>query len=211
MHMEKVIQKKGKQVTRRNFLKGFGGGALGAAVVPKWIAQESSVVKTSEGEVPLYSLKKITLTVNGLKCTLIVEPQETLLEALREGLNMTGTKKTCGRGECGGCTVLVDGEPVYSCMFLAFRADGKQVTTIEGLAPGSTLHPVQQAFIDKDGYQCGFCTPGMILSSVALLNKNPNPDTEEIKKELAGNLCRCGNYTKIFEAVAEAAKNMRGS
>lgn len=201
----------GKTVTRRNFLKGFGGGALGAAVVPKWIAQESSVLKTSEGEVPLYSLKKITLTVNGLKHTLIVEPRETLLEALREGLNMTGTKKSCGRGECGGCTVLVDGEPVYSCMFLAFRADGKEVTTIEGLAPGGALHPIQQAFIHKDGYQCGFCTPGMILSSAALLKKNPNPDMEEIKKGLAGNLCRCGNYTKIFEAVAEAAKNMRRS
>jgi len=155
--------------------------------------------------------KQIILTVNEKKFSLVVEPRETLLHVLRERLNLTGTKMTCNQGECGGCTVLLDGNPVYSCLYLAIRADGKKITTVEGLATDGKLHPVQQAFIEKDAYQCGYCTPGFIVSSVALLNKNKNPTLEEIKKGLSGNLCRCGNYSKIYEAASVASKSMRRS
>lgn len=208
--MEEKKKKKKKTFTRRDFLKGFGGGALGAAVVPKLLAQEVSSLETKSGKVPLYSKKEISLIVNERQISLVVEPRETLLHVLRERLNLTGTKKICDRGECGGCTVLLDGLPVYSCLYLAIRADGKKITTVEGLASADKLHPVQQAFIEKDGYQCGFCTPGFIMSSAAFLNKNKSPNLEEIKEALSGNLCRCGNYFKIYEAVSAAAsKSMR--
>lgn len=207
--MEKSKKKKNRTFTRRDFLKGFGGGAIGAAVTPSLLAQDKSALQTQEGKITLFSKKQITLTVNKKKFTLMVESEETLLHVLRERLNLTGTKKTCGRGECGGCTVLLDGKPVYSCMYLAVRADGQNITTIEGLAADGKLHPVQQAFIDKDAYQCGFCTPGFIVSSAALLNTNPNPSREDIKKALSGNLCRCGNYVKIYDAVSAASKSTR--
>lgn len=209
--MEKGKKKKSKTFTRRDFLKGFGGGAVGAAVAPKLLAQDVASLQTEKGKIPLYSKKQITLTVNEKKFPLVVEPRETLLHVLRERLNLTGTKMTCSRGECGGCTVLIDGNPVYSCMYLAIRADGKEITTIEGLATNGKLHSVQEAYIQKDAYQCGFCTPGFIMSSVALLNKNQNPNLEEIKNGLQGNICRCGNYFKIYDAVSAASKNTRGS
>lgn len=204
-------RKKRKTFTRRDFLKGFGGGALSAAVVPKYVSRDLAALQTKEGKVPLYSRKQITVTVNKKNYSLEVEPRETLLHMLRERLNLTGTKMTCNHGECGGCTVLLDGKSVYSCLTLAIRADGKKVTTIEGLGAEDKLHPVQQAFIDKDGYQCGFCTPGFIMSSLALLEKNKNPALEEIKSGLAGNICRCGNYLKIYEAVSAASRKMRSS
>ncbi len=207
--MEKPKKKKSKTFTRRDFLKGFGGGAIGAAVTPSLLAQDKTALQTKEGKIPLFSQKQITLTVNGKKLTLVVEPGETLLHVLRERLNLTGTKKICGRGECGGCTVLLDGKPVYSCMYFAIKANGAKITTIEGLATDGKLHPVQQAFIDKDAYQCGFCTPGFIMTSVAYLNTNKNPSREEIKKALSGNICRCGNYVKIYDAVSTASKNTR--
>jgi len=122
---------------------------------------------------------------------------------------LTGTKRTCNRGECGGCTVLLNGTPVYSCHMLALQADGGEILSVEGLAKGDKLHPVQQAFIDKDAYQCGFCTPGFIMASVALLNKTKTPSPEDIRAALAGNLCRCGNYQKIYEAVSSASETMR--
>jgi len=207
--MEKTKNGKRKTFTRRKFLQGFGGGALSAAVVPKLLAQDVVSLRLKEGTVPLYSKKQITLTVNGNKFSLVVEPRETLLHLLRDRLNLTGTKRTCDRGECGGCTVLVDGNPTYSCLYLAIRADGKKITTVEGLATEKKLHSVQQAFIDKDAYQCGFCSPGFIMSSVALLNKNKNPTLAEIKTALSGNICRCGNYLKIYQAVSAASKSMR--
>lgn len=207
--MEKKDKKKRKTLTRRAFLKGFGGGALGAAVVPKLLVQDITQLETKEGNIPLYSRKEIALIVNEKQLSLVVEPRETLLDVLRERLGLTGTKKTCDRGECGACTVLVDGLPVYSCLYPAVRADGKKITTIEGLAAGDKLHPVQQAFIDKDAYQCGFCTPGLIISSASFLDKNQNPSLDEIKAALSGNLCRCGNYLKIYEAVVSASKIMR--
>ena len=201
--------KKGKIYTRRDFLRGFGSGALGAAVAPKLLAQKAESIQPKEGSVPVFGRKQITLTINGQKITWIVAPQETLLDLLRDQFNLTGTKKVCDRGECGGCTVLLNGNPVYSCMYLAIRADGAEITTIEGLAEQDKLHPIQQAFVDEDGYQCGFCTPGIIMSSVAFLEKAKNPSLEQIKLALSGNLCRCGNYIKIYKAVGEAAKQMR--
>lgn len=198
--------KKGKAFTRRDFLKGFGSGTLGAALAPKLLAQNAGSVQTKEGEVPVYSSKKISFTLNGKKLTLVVEPQETLLDVIREKLNLTGAKKICDRGECGGCTVLLDGKPVYACMYLAIRAEGATIQTVEGLADEDKLQPLQQAFIDYDAYQCGFCTSGFLMTSSAFLKKNARPSHEEIKKALSGNICRCGNYTKIYQAIAEAAK-----
>jgi xanthine dehydrogenase YagT iron-sulfur-binding subunit len=203
------MEKKRNALTRRDFLKGFGSGALGAAVAPKLLSQEAESIQTKKGEIPFYTKKHITMTVNEKEITMVVEPQETLLDVLRDKLNLTGAKKMCDRGECGGCTILLDGKPVYSCMYLAIRADGANITTVEGLASKGKLDPVQQAFIDKDGYQCGFCTSGFLMSSVAFLKKTKNPQLEDIKKALSGNLCRCGNYFKIYQAVEEAAKIMR--
>jgi xanthine dehydrogenase YagT iron-sulfur-binding subunit len=206
--MEKSEKKEGRTFSRRDFLKGFGGGALGAAVAPKLLAQAENI-QTKQGSVPVFSQKRITLTINGQKISWVVEPQETLLDLLRENFNLTGAKKICDRGECGGCTVLLNGKPVYSCMYLAVRADGAEIMTVEGLAEQDKLHPLQQAFIDGDGYQCGFCTPGIILSSLAFLEKTKNPSLDQIKTALSGNLCRCGNYFKIYQAVGDAAKQMR--
>jgi xanthine dehydrogenase YagT iron-sulfur-binding subunit len=203
------MEKKRNALTRRDFLKGFGSGALGAAVAPKLLSQEAESIQTKKGEIPFYTKKHITMTVNEKEITMVVEPQETLLDVLRDKLNLTGAKKMCDRGECGGCTILLDGKPVYSCMYLAIRADGANITTVEGLASKGKLDPVQQAFIDKDGYQCGFCTSGFVMSSVAFLKNTKNPQLEDIKKALSGNLCRCGNYFKIYQAVEEAAKIMR--
>ena len=152
---------------------------------------------------------KIRFTVNGRPVERETDAETRLLDLLREDLALTGTKEGCGEGECGACTVLVDGRAVNSCLVLAPQVDGKSVLTIEGLAPGETLHPVQQAFVDKGSVQCGFCTPGFIMSTVALLQENPDPTDEEILTALEGNLCRCTGYTKIVEAVRAAAERMR--
>jgi xanthine dehydrogenase YagT iron-sulfur-binding subunit len=207
--MEKKPTKKSPAgVTRRDFIKGLGAGALGTAVLPPLLGQ---TIMTKRGRVPVYDKKTIALTVNGRKVNLEVGANETLLDVLRDRLDLTGTKKVCDRGECGGCTVHLDGEPVYACMYLAIRADGRAVKTVEGLADGDKLHPVQEAFIEKDGYQCGFCTPGFLMTTSAFLEKNPAPSLDEIKQALSGNLCRCGNYGKIYGAVDAAAKKMRGA
>jgi xanthine dehydrogenase YagT iron-sulfur-binding subunit len=203
------MEKKKNALTRRDFLKGFGSGALGAAVAPKLLTQEAESLQIKEEEIPFYTKKRVTMTVNEKKISMTVEPQETLLDVLRDRLGLTGAKKMCDRGECGGCTVLLNGKPVYSCMYLALRADGANITTVEGLASKDKLDPVQQAFIDKDAYQCGFCTSGFVMSSVAFLKESKNPHLEDIKKALSGNLCRCVNYYKIYQAVEEAAKLMR--
>jgi len=203
-------RKKKKAVTRRAFLQSLSGGAVGAGVASRVLGKEPRSIQSGPGEMEVFSSKRIALTVNGKKFGFETEPGETLLQVLRDRLRLTGTKRTCNRGECGGCTVLLDGKPVYSCHILAIQAEGKDILTVEGLASGDKLHPVQQAFIDKDSYQCGFCTPGFIMSSVALLNKNKQPSLDEIKAGLAGNLCRCGNYQKIHAAVAAASDAMRG-
>lgn len=207
--MTDQIPEKGKEVSRRDFLKGFGGGALGTAVFPKLLTQESGTIETKRGLVSIIEKKTVTLNVNGTPHSVTVEPSDTLLDVLREKLEITGPKRLCNQGECGACTVLLDGKPVYACLYLAIRADGRRIITIEGMADGEILHPIQEAFIEKDGYQCGFCTSGFILSSAAFLKKNSNPQIEDIKQALSGNLCRCGNYFKIYDAVAAAAEKMR--
>jgi carbon-monoxide dehydrogenase small subunit len=155
-------------------------------------------------------MKQIKIEVNGETHELLVKPSATLLDIIREDLALTGTKEGCGIGECGACTVIIDGETVNACLILAVEADGKQITTIEGLARGDVLHPIQQAFVDIGGLQCGFCTPGMVLSAKALLDRNGNPTDEEIRKGLEGNFCRCTGYTKIIESVKVAAQKMSG-
>jgi aerobic carbon-monoxide dehydrogenase small subunit len=152
---------------------------------------------------------RITLTVNGLVYELEVEPRERLIDVLRYKLGYTGVKEGCGTGDCGACTVLLDGKPVTSCLVLAVSANGKSIVTVEGIARKGKLHPVQQAFVEHGAVQCGFCTPGFIVNSYALLNENPNPDIETIRYWLAGNLCRCTGYQKIIKAVLAAAEMMR--
>jgi aerobic carbon-monoxide dehydrogenase small subunit len=148
----------------------------------------------------------ISLTVNGQRHTADVRPHHTLLELLHDQLGLTGTKECCAEGECGACTVLLDGEAVDSCLVLGVEADGKSVQTIEGLAANGTLSPLQQAFLDHGAVQCGFCIPGMIMSAKYLLDTTPDPDEEQIKEGLAGNLCRCAGYSRIIAAVRQAAK-----
>jgi len=153
--------------------------------------------------------KKISLEVNGIAETQEVEVGTTLLRFLRDTLDLTGTKEGCNEGECGSCMVLLDGRPVNSCLVLAVEADGARVTTIEGLSSDGVLHPIQQAFLEHTSIQCGFCTPGMVVTAVALLKANPDPSEDEIRKALAGNLCRCTGYKQIVDAVRGAAMAMR--
>jgi len=149
----------------------------------------------------------ITLKVNGREWELAVEPNRTLVDVLRNDLELTGTKKGCDLGECGSCTVVLNGKPVNSCLVLAVQANGAEILTIEGLAGSDGLHPLQRAFVEKGSIQCGFCTPGMILSATSLLQNNPNPTEAEIRTALSGNLCRCTGYQKIIEAVQSINKN----
>lgn len=151
----------------------------------------------------------VKFIVNGRSYEIPIEPQMTLVEVLRDKLDITGTKISCGAGECGACTVLIEGKPVLSCLTLAITAREKNILTIEGLAKGNDLHPIQKAFIDNGAIQCGFCTPGMILTTKALLDENSNPTRREVRKALAGNLCRCTGYVKIVDAVLAAAEEMR--
>lgn len=155
----------------------------------------------------------ITLTVNGEKEKLMVTPGSTLADALRDKLGLTGTKVMCGSGECGSCTVLIDGRPMLSCLLLAIECGDKDIMTIEGLADPHTgeLHPIQKAFVEHSGMQCGTCTSGMILTAKALLDENPDPTEDEVRQALSGNLCRCGNYPRIVESVLAAGLEMRGS
>ena len=153
--------------------------------------------------------QSVKLMVNGYLHELMVEPNETLVDVLRNDLDLTGTKCNCRAGECGACTVLIDGKPALSCLILAVSAQGKNIITIEGLADGTSLHPIQEAFVNYGAIQCGFCTPGMILTAKALLDENPNPTREEVKLALSGNLCLCAGYNKIIEAVMAAAEAMR--
>ncbi|MCI2429037.1 (2Fe-2S)-binding protein [Candidatus Acetothermia bacterium] len=151
----------------------------------------------------------IKLTVNGETHELLIEPRRTLLNALRKDLGLTGTKKACDEGTCGTCTVLLEGKPIYACMALAIECDGKSVETIESLSKDGQLHPIQRAFIAEDALQCGFCTPGQIMSVKALLDENPNPTLDDVKRVLSGNLCRCGAYPKLFQAALRAADLVR--
>jgi carbon-monoxide dehydrogenase small subunit len=153
--------------------------------------------------------EEITLKVNGTNYRLSIEPRRTLVEVLRENLGLTGTKKSCNEGDCGACTVLMDGRPAASCLVLAMDAQGKEILTIEGLSAGEKLHPIQEAFLRHGAIQCGFCTPGMIMSAKALLDENPEPTTTEIRKAISGNLCRCTGYQHIVDSIMAASKMMQ--
>lgn len=186
--------------TRRAFLKGASIAAVGGGVGGEVAAGTATATRTI-GTGP----QDLTLRVNDQDRPVVVETRTTLLDALRDELDLTGAKNICDHGACGGCTVLVDGQPVNSCMMLAFDAEGAQITTVEGLSRGDDLHPVQRAFVECDALQCGFCTPGMIVSAVACLDRYDKPTTEQIRHQMSGNLCRCGTYTRIIEALQKAS------
>jgi xanthine dehydrogenase YagT iron-sulfur-binding subunit len=192
-------------VSRRTFLKSAGVGSLAAGVVGVSEADAQVPVRTvGPGEV------SITLNVNGKRVDLKIEPRVTLLDAIRQRADLTGNKRGCDRGACGACTMIVDGRTVYACSTLAIEVQGKQIRTVEGLSTGNTLHPVQQAFCDVDALMCGFCTPGFIMATVALLEKNPRPTEEQVNKGLDGNICRCGTFVRIKEAAMTAKVVARG-
>jgi carbon-monoxide dehydrogenase small subunit len=154
-------------------------------------------------------MKNIKFVLNGKNYELKVKPWQTLLELIREDLNLTGAKEGCGQGECGSCTVIMNGKTVNSCLVPAVEADGQEILTIEGLSDNGRLHPIQEAFVSHSGMQCGFCTPGMIMSAKALLDSNPHPTEAEIRESISGNFCRCTGYTKIIESISAAADLMK--
>lgn len=189
-------------VSRRDFLKISGASAAAVPLIG------TKVVEAAGTPVKVYGPGKtpVTLTINGKKHSLELEPRVTLLDALRDHLIITGAKRVCDRAECGACTVLVDGKTVYACSVLAIEAQDKAITTVESFTQGDKLLSLQQAFVDNDGSQCGFCTPGFVVATKALLDKHPNPTPEQIRHGLSGNLCRCGTYHGIRHAVAQAAQ-----
>ena len=191
-------------VSRRGFL---GGVSVGVTTVGLLESPEQLAAATptqGPGEVP------ITLRINGKSVQLSVEPRVTLLDALRNRLEMTGAKRVCDRGTCGACTVSINGRTVYGCTTLAIDSQGKDIQTIEGIAPEGKLHPVSVAFVANDGQQCGYCTPGFVMAAKGFLEKHPNPTYEQVERGLGGNLCRCGTYVGVRKAVLEASKNMKG-
>ena len=191
--------------SRRSFLKTVGAGGVAAGVLAKAPAVEAQTVNAlGPGAVP------ISLTINGQVHRLEIEPRVTLLDALRTRLNITGVKRVCDRGACGACTMIADGKTIYACSTLAIEAQGKKIRTVESFTQGTVLHPVQQAFCDKDGLMCGFCTPGFVTATVALLEKTPNPTAEQAKRALDGNICRCGTYVRVLEAALTAKGVARG-
>ena len=202
----------GGGLNRRKFLKGMGTGLVGTATLSKGLLGKQAEEKTPAANTRSrdITMATVTMTINGKRYSVDVEPSTSLLHVIREKLGLTGTKEVCGRGECGACTVILNGRTVYACMMLAVEAHGAKITTVEGLARGDRLHPVQEAFIRHDAYQCGFCTPGFELALKDLLDKNPRPTLEEIKKGLSGNVCRCGAYPHIFEVALELAGRKGG-
>jgi len=202
----------GNGISRRGFLKGAGLTAAGTALLDgvQALGREAGastpgVTEFGPGPVPM------RLHVNGKEHAVEIEPRTTLADALRIHLGMTGTKVICDRGACSGCTVLLDKMPVNSCMTLAIDAIGHRITTIEGLSAEGEAHPLQTAFVKHDALQCGFCTPGMVMSCAALLERNPHPSEQDVRHAISGNLCRCGTYPKIFAATVEAAGNIRNA
>lgn len=197
-------------VSRRQFLQGAASGAVTGSVlvsIPRLAKGAEAPGPTSRPGLKRYSAagEKTTFLVNGKSSRLTITPDTTLLSALRESMGLTGIKEVCDRGACGACTVLVDGRSINSCMMLAMDAVGRQITTVEGLAGDGQLDPVQRAFVAHDACQCGYCIPGFVVRSRALLDETPHPNRDEIKRGLCGNICRCAAYVRIFEAVAAAA------
>lgn len=195
--------KQGKGITRRSFIKGVGAGAAAVATSGQLLASASPRSKLLSAE----DMHLVTLNVNGWLRQVVVEPRWSLLFVLREKLGLTGAKVGCERGECGSCTVLFNNAPRYSCLTLAVEAEGSSIITVEGLMKGEELGPVQEAFVEHDAFQCGYCTPGQIVTAEGLLRTHPEPTVAQIQRGMSGNLCRCGAYAHIFEAVATAAKN----
>jgi xanthine dehydrogenase YagT iron-sulfur-binding subunit len=191
---------------RRTFIKILGAGMAGAGAAAAGVVAPSLATEAAEIDRPPAGTEILDVTVNGRRHRLHLEPRTTLAELLRDHLGLTGTKITCNRGMCGSCTVLVNDVAVYSCHMLALDAAGKTVTTVEGLMNGEELHPLQQAFVDHDGLQCGFCTPGQVMAAEALLRAKPHPTADDIRAHMAGNLCRCGAYPKILESIEAARK-----
>ena len=198
-------------LSRRKFLKGVGGGVLGTATLISTVSAGDEGVRSGPEGSKIFGPEKVTvdLSVNGKAHSLQVEPRMTLLDALRDELDYTGSKRVCNRGQCGACTIIMNGRTVLACSMLAIDAHGAELETIEGLADGDKLHPVQESFVKHDALQCGFCTPGFIMSGVDLLRKNPDANPDDIKHGVSGNLCRCGTYPNIFSAVEEAAQKIR--
>lgn len=193
-----------QDISRRGFLTSVGAAPIATAAIG-YTSEAISAAPVMEPQEPL----NLLLKVNGRAQKAPVKPRDTLLSVLREKLGMTGIKPGCERGECGACTVLIDGKPRYACMILALEMEGHEIITIEGLMKGEALGPVQQAFLDEDALQCGYCTPGQIMAAEGLLRANPNPSLEEIRLAMSGNLCRCGAYEHIFKAVRRAADARR--
>jgi len=192
-------------VSRRSFLKTVGGTSLAAGVLTPAIGEaQTGPAPIGPGDVP------IELTINGTVRKLAVEPRVTLLDAMRNRLDITGVKRVCDRGTCGACTVIADGRAIYACSHLAIEMQGRAIRTVESFTQGTVLHPVQQAFCETDGLMCGFCTPGFVVAAVALLEKNPKPTAEQAKAALAGNICRCGTYSRVLEAVLNTKGVRRG-
>jgi xanthine dehydrogenase YagT iron-sulfur-binding subunit len=192
-------------VTRRGFIETVGAGAVAAAT---GVAAPKAQAKLEAGISD--DMVKVALNINGRVHRMLVEPRWTLLYVLRERLGLTGTKVGCERGECGTCTVLIDGRPQYACMILALEVEGSEITTVEGLMHGEKLGEVQQAFVEEDALQCGYCTPGQIVAAEGLLRTNPDPDLHDIQRGMSGNLCRCAAYVHIFRAVDRAAELKKG-
>ncbi|HEV8253249.1 MAG TPA: (2Fe-2S)-binding protein [Vicinamibacteria bacterium] len=188
-------------VSRRTFLKTAGAGAAVAGLMPATATDGRRILGPQA--------VALSLKVNGQLKSVTVEPRVTLLRALRNHLDLTGAKEVCDRGACGACTVLLDGQPVCSCLMLAADAEGHEITTVEGLGTPEKMSPVQAAFVEADALQCGFCTPGFVVASTALLSRTPQPTLEQVKAGLAGNVCRCGTYQRVFEAVQKAARARR--
>jgi aerobic-type carbon monoxide dehydrogenase small subunit (CoxS/CutS family) len=195
-------------ISRRSFLKGAGVAATGTAVLNSGLLGHAS---DAPSRVIGPGATELALNINGTVKRVTVEPRTTLAEALRYDLHLTGTKIVCDRGSCSACTVMLDGTPVNSCMTFALDALDHKITTIEGLGDPAHLHPVQAAFVEHDGMQCGYCTPGMVMSCAALLKRNPNPTAADVQQAISGNICRCGTYPKVVEAVLATTASRKGA
>lgn len=204
--LEWWLKSRVSKISRREFLEGTGAGLV-AATVPAIRPTHEPLISPApaEAEVAAVPRTSIYLLVNGAEYRIQVEDRWTLAEVLRDHLGLTGTKIGCDRGECGACTVALEGKPIYSCSYLAVWADRRSIQTVEGLAQNGRLHSLQEAFIEHDGPQCGFCTPGQLMSAAALLASNPHPTADEVRAALTGNICRCSNYNRYVEAVLAAA------
>jgi xanthine dehydrogenase YagT iron-sulfur-binding subunit len=198
------VARKKSSVSRRDFFKTVGASGVAAAVIKVGDTAAQGPAALGPGEVP------VTLIINGQRHQLKIEPRVTLLDAMRTRLDLTGMKRVCDRGSCGACTVIIDGRTFYSCSLLALEAQGRNIRTVEGLSQGTALHPVQQAFCDHDALMCGFCTPGFVMATVALLERTPAPTVEQARRALDGNICRCGTNIGVLAAALKTKGVARG-